>query len=173
LKTTLKPRTEIYGWETIDSNLRVVRLSARLQLLVPALIVPSFSKSTRGFTFYWGRLGIGLGLLLLVSSLLIGILLVPPIGPLGGVVSFWLIGTAGLAMVAASVRPTAVVKPICLKCRLLPIIKEHESIHLSGVSNEKDVWASMKERHSVQSLSLEGDPSICSFCPIPKRLSER
>jgi hypothetical protein len=172
MKTTLKPGTELLGWEGIDARMRVVKLTAPLQLLVPALILPSLSKSTRGFTFYSGRLGIGLGLLVLVSSLAMGVLLVQPTGPWGAILSFWFIGTAGLAMVSASVRPIALVKPICVNCRLLPVIREHEAIHLSGVSSEKAVWASMKERYSVQSLALVGDPSICSFCPIPKRLSE-
>ena len=88
-------------------------------------------------------------------------------------VSFWFIGTAGVATVFGAIRPTAYVKPICVKCRLLPVIKEHEAIHLTGVGNERDVWDSMRTRHSVRSLSLEGDPSICSFCPIPKRLAEQ
>ncbi len=169
----MEPRVRPFGWEAVDSQMRVVRLSWPLQLLVPALIVPSFSRSTRGFTFYWGRTGVGLGLLVLVSSIAMGVLLIPPTGPWGAVLSFWFIGSAGIAMVASSFRPTALVKPICMKCRLLPVIREHEAIHLSGVSSEKDVWASMRERHSVESLSLAGDPAICSFCPIPKRLSEQ
>ena len=74
-------------------------------------------------------------------------------------------------MIVCSLRPTAFVKPICLKCRLLPVIEEHEAIHLSGVSSENEVWESMRSRHSVESLSLSGDPAICPFCPIPKRLS--
>ena len=172
MKAALKPRTEPLAWQSIDSRMRVVRLTAPLQLLVPALIFPSFSKSTRGFTFSSGRMGMALGLLVLAASLGIGVLLVAPTGPWGAILSFWFIGTAGVAMVAASVRPTALVKPICVKCRLLPVIREHEAIHLSGVSSEKAVWASMKDRHSVQNLSLGGDPAICPFCPIPKRLSE-
>jgi hypothetical protein len=109
---------------------------------------------------------------MMVCSLVIGILLASPAGWWGFVLFFWLIGTAGLAMFASALRPTAFVKPICVKCRLLPIIREHEAIHLSGVAGEKAVWDSMKTRHSVESLSLSQDPTICSFCPIPKRLSE-
>ena len=76
-------------------------------------------------------------------------------------------------MLASSLTPTAFVKPICLACRLLPVIEEHEALHLSGVASESAVWGSMKARHSVRSLSLEGDPAVCPFCPIPKRLSEQ
>jgi hypothetical protein len=160
-------------WEHIAGRMKVVRLTVPLQLLIPALILPSFSTSTRGLTFFPGRTGLALGFLLIGSSVLVGILLTGPTGPWGAVLSIWALGTAGIATVASVIRPTAFVKPICVKCRLLPIIKEHEAIHLSGVSSEKEVWASMRTRHSTKSLSLEGDPSICSFCPIPKRLSEQ
>jgi len=114
-----------------------------------------------------------LGAALVVASAAVGYLLIRPAGILGPVISFWTIGTAGVATIAGSVRPTAYVKPICIRCRLLPVIKEHEAIHLTGVTSEKSVWASMKTRHSRSSLSLDGDPAICSFCPIPKRLAEK
>ena len=103
---------------------------------------------------------------------MIGWLLGGVLGPAGLVLSFWLLGTTGLALFAGGVRPLAFVKPICVRCRLLPVIREHEAIHLSGVSAEEAVWESMRTRHSAESLSLEGDPAICSFCPIPKRLAK-
>jgi len=157
-------------WESIFKDLRVVRLTAPLQLLVPALLLPSLPKSTRGLSLYPGRLGLGVGLALLVASLLLGALLARPVGPWGGIVSFWLLGTVGIVIVASALRPTAFVKPICVKCRLLPIIKEHEAIHLSGVASEGRVWESMRTRHDAENLALNGDPAICPFCPIPKRL---
>ena len=159
-------------WESMFNDLRIVRVTAPLQLLVPALLLPSLPKSTRGLSLYPGRLGLGIGLALLAASLLLGALLVRPTGLWGGIVSFWLLGTVGIVITGSAVRPTAFVKPICVRCRLLPIIKEHEAIHLSGVASEGKVWQSMRTRHSVESLALEGDPAICSFCPIPKRLAE-
>jgi hypothetical protein len=161
------------GWELILNDLRVVRLTAPLQLLVPSLLLPSLPKSTRGLSLYPGRLGLGIGLALVVASLLAGVLLAGPTGLWGGIVSFWFLGTAGLVVMASTLRPTAFVKPICVKCRLLPVIKEHEAIHLSGVASERAVWESMRSRHSVESLALIGDPAICSFCPIPKRLRKQ
>jgi hypothetical protein len=172
MKTTFKRTPDIAGWAGIDSRMRIVRLSTPLRLLVPALILPSFSRSTRGLTLHPGRTGLLLGGTMLASSLAIGILLIGPTGPLGLVLSFWFLGTAGLATLASAEHPTAYVKPLCIKCRLFPVIREHEAIHLTGVGSEKAVWASMRTRHSVESLSIEGDPAICSFCPIPKRLSE-
>jgi hypothetical protein len=142
-------------------------------LLVPALIFPSLSKGTRGLTLYPGRMGLALGSLLVASSAVIGALLLGPMGPVGAVLPLWFMGTVGIATVVGSFRPIAFIKPICTRCRLLPIIQEHEAIHLSGVTSEGQVWASMRTRHSAKSLSLEGDPAICTFCPIPKRISER
>jgi hypothetical protein len=152
--------------------MRIVRLTVLVQLLVPALIIPSLPKRTRGLTLFPGKIGVALGLAMIGSSVGIGILLLGPTGPWGAVLSFWAIGSIGLAALVSGQRPTAFVKPICVRCRLLPIIKEHEAIHLSGVASEKAVWASIKTRHSVESLALIGDPAICYFCPIPKRLSE-
>jgi len=114
-----------------------------------------------------------LGAALVFASAAVGYLLIRPTGVVGPLLSFWALGTAGVATLVGAVRPTAYVKPICIRCRLLPIIKEHEAIHLTGVTSEKAVWASMRTRHSCSSLSLDGDPAICSFCPIPKRLSEK
>ncbi len=159
-------------WEMISNRMKIVRLSAPLQVLVPALAVSSLSKSTRGLTLYPGRIGEALGVALVASSAIVGALLLGPIGVAGPILSAWVLGTAGVAMFASAATTMAFVKPICVRCRLLPIIKEHEAIHLSGVSSESAVWKSMKTRHSTASLSLEGDPAVCSFCPIPRRLAD-
>ena len=157
----------------LSEEMRVVKLTPTLEVLVPALALTSLSKSTRGLTLPPGRAGLGIGAFLVVCSLFLGYLLEGPTGPLGGLLSFWFVGTAGATTFAAALEPTAFVKPICVRCRLLPVIREHEAIHLSGVASESEVWKSMRTRHNSQSLALEGDPAICSFCPIPKRLGER
>ena len=109
----------------------------------------------------------------MAAGALVGFMLYAPAGVVGTALSVWILGTAGGSIFASSLKPTAFVKPICMECRLLPVIKEHEAIHLSGVASEAAVWGSMRARHSVESLSLLGDPAICNFCPIPKRLAER
>jgi hypothetical protein len=159
-------------WDEVASRMRVVTLSAPLLLLFPALAFPTAPKATRGLTLYPGRGGAAIGTMVLGSAAVLGGLLFGPTYGIGTFLSVWLLGTAGAATLVTAFRPTAFVKPICVRCRLLPVIKEHEAIHLTGVSSEKAVWDSMKSRHSVSSLSLQGDPSICPFCPIPKRLSE-
>lgn len=151
--------------------MKVVSLDLRLQVLVPLLALSSLSRSTRGLTLYPGRAGVAIGSAITTASAAVAYGLLPT-GFLGPLLAIWLLGTAGVATFFASLRPTAFVKPVCTRCRLLPVIREHEAMHLTGVASEKAVWDSMKSRHSVQSLSLEGDAAICSFCPIPKRLSE-
>jgi hypothetical protein len=171
----MRPQTGVGAsltWSAIEPKMKVVRLTLPLQLLVPMLLFPSLPKRTRGLTLFPGRTGLIIGSLMVAASILVGGLLVRSTGPWGAVLSLWVLGTGGVVMVFASQSPTAFVKPICVRCRLLPVIKEHEAIHLSGVASEKAVWDSMKTRHTVESLSLRGDPAICSFCPIPKRLAE-
>lgn len=157
-------------WRQILGRLRVVTLSAPLVALMPPLALPTLSKSTRGVSFYPGKVGAALGISLLAGSIFIGTILNGTFGLVVALLPVWLLGTTGAAMFVNGFRPMAFVKPICVRCRLLPVIEEHESIHLSGVTSEKAVWDSMKERHSVESLALAGDPAICTFCPIPKRL---
>ncbi|MDG6988359.1 MAG: hypothetical protein JRN21_03430 [Nitrososphaerota archaeon] len=160
------------AWKSVVAEMRVVTLSAPLQALVPMLAIPSLSKSTRGLTLIPGSGGKLVGALLLAAAGVLGFLLYESVGPVAAALSVWFVGSAGGASLAASMKPTAFVKPICVRCRLLPVIKEHEAIHLTGVVSEKAVWDSMKSRHSAESLGLRGDPAICSFCPIPKRLAE-
>ena len=158
-------------WRALEAGMKVVNLDRRLQVLVPLLALTSLSPGTRGVTLYPGRAGVAIGSAVTTASVAVAYELLST-GLLGPILAIWLLGTAGVATFFASLRPTAFVKPICTRCRLLPVIKEHEAIHLTGVASERAVWESMKTRHSVGSLSIEGDRSICAFCPIPKRLSE-
>jgi len=160
------------GWEEVASGLRVSRLTAPVQLLVPALLVSTLPRSTRGMTFPPGKTGFALGAVLVLGGVTLGWLVGGNYGIEGALVGLWVLGSYGILLMISGVRPFALVKPICTRCRLLPIIKEHEAIHLTGVAGEADVWASMRTRHSPESLGLNGDPNICWFCPIPKRLSE-
>ncbi|MDG6920141.1 MAG: hypothetical protein JRN44_00080 [Nitrososphaerota archaeon] len=160
-------------WEEVDAKMRVVRLTPPLQALVPVLALPALSKGTRGMTLIPGSGGAALGAILVAASSGMAYALYTAAGPLAGLLPVWLVGTAGAVLLASAMKPTAFVKPICVRCRLLPVIREHEAIHLSGVGGEEAVWESMRSRHSIESLSLEGDPAICAFCPIPKRLAER
>jgi hypothetical protein len=164
--------TDDPGWRRVSEGLSVVELSLPVRLLVPSLLVLTLSRSTRGASFYPGKVGLGLGAAVLSASAGLSLLVGRAAGSPGILLPLWLLGTTGVAMMVNGVRPLAFVKPICVKCRLLPIIKEHESLHLAGMARESEVWDSMRARHSVESLGLEGDPSICWFCPIPKRLSE-
>jgi hypothetical protein len=158
------------GWQGVEGLMKVVRLTPPLRIMVPALLVATLPVRTRAVSYEGGRLGISAGALIIAGSLAVGWGLYPVAGLAGGVVFFWLLGGAGILLVLNGARPIAFVKTICAGCRLLPIIREHEAIHLSGVDSDDRVWDEMRTRHSCESLALDGDPSICSFCPIPKRL---
>ncbi len=161
------------GWEGVDGSMKVVTLSTPLRLLVPALLVSSLPVETRAVTFEGGRLGVAVGAAVVAGSLAIAWAFYAAIGVFGAAAVVWLLGGAGAVMMVNGARPLAFVKPICVRCRLLPVIREHEAIHLSGVDSDDIVWEEMRTRHSCESLGLDGDPSICSFCPIPRRLKEK
>jgi len=163
---------EARKWRGAASGMRTLRLSWSVRLLVPALWVSSLPRNAIGFSFERGIAGGLLGGFLIGASAAVGGLLYPVVGILGLLASIWLIGTAGVLMLATALRPLAFVKPLCSGCRLLPVIEEHEAIHLSGEASDAEIWKLMRTRYSCESLGLSGDPGICWFCPIPKRLAE-
>ena len=163
---------ETADWRSVASGMKTLRLTTPLRVLVPSLWVSSLPKNAIGFSFERGSLAALIGGTLLVASVGLGAVLYPVTGILGFVALVWVVGSAGALMVASAYRPLAFVKPLCSGCRLLPVIEEHEAIHLSGEVSDEEIWRVMRTRYSCESLSLNGDPAICSFCPIPKRLSE-
>ena len=165
-------KEEAEGWQDILAAMKAMRLSAPLRLLVPALLVSALPRSAIGFSFEGGKGGVTLGSLLVGTGLMIGGLVFPALGMAGAILPVWFLGSTGLVMLVGGLRPIAFVKTPCTDCRLFPVVKEHEAIHLSGVESDDEVWRSMRTRYTCESLSLEGDPRICWFCPIQKRLRE-
>jgi hypothetical protein len=160
------------AWREVDRRLKVVKLGIPVFLIIPALLVAAAPKSTRGVSLLPGLSGAVAGGALMAASAALAVLLSKAVGLAGEVIPVWLLGSLGAVLVINGATPIAFVKPICTRCRLLPVIREHESIHLAGTPGEDAVWRSMRSRHSEATLHMSGDPSICSFCPIPKRLSE-
>ena len=153
--------------------MKVVKLTKLMRIAIPALFVSSLPKSAIGFSFEGGKFGALVGSLLFSSALIMGYSLSGAVGVIAYPFSFWLLGATGVLMIYNSVGMSiAFVKPLCTTCRLLPIIEEHEALHLAGLEQDSDVWNQMRQRYSCENLSLEGDPQICSFCPIPIRLKE-
>jgi hypothetical protein len=154
-------------------GMRVVQLTGFVKAAVPALYITSLPRNAIGFSFEGGVFGVLCGALLFAASMLIAFVLSGALGLLAFPFSMWLIGGSSVLMIYNSTASSlAFVKPLCAGCRLRPIIEEHEAIHLGGVVHDGLVWREMKKRYSSESLSLEGDPRICTFCPIPKRLKE-
>lgn len=153
-------------------RVRVVNLSLPLRLAVPSLLISSIPRGAIGFSFESGLPGATVGAVLLVGSFLLGAALYDAAGPLSFAISLWLIGSTGAVMMYNSSRGLAFVKPLCTGCRLLPIIKEHEAMHVNGIESDKLIWNAMRTQYSFEGLSLGSDPMICSFCPIVKHLKE-
>ena len=166
----MKPVKVEETWNGIANRLSIVRLSIPLRILVPSLLISTLHPRTRGASFERGAFGISAGIALVFGSTVAGGALLSLTGVAGFLAIFWLVGSTGVVMLLNSARPIAFVKPICTRCRLLPVIKEHEAIHISGVESDYLVWESMKTRYNCESLGLDGDPKICTFCPIPERL---
>jgi len=150
---------------------RFVILSTMVKLAFPPLFLSSLPKRAIGFSYPSGNEGKALGLVLLGVTTSIGLLLEQSIGPLGLLAMVWLTGgTAALMIYNSTQCRVAFLKEYCSECRLRPIIEEHESMHLNGERSEDVVWGETKKKYSYDGLSLAGDPSICSFCPIAKKL---
>ena len=152
-------------------EVRFVTLSSLVKLAFPPLFISSIPKRAIGFSYPSGNEGRVLGLCILGMTALIGFLLSRFIGPLGFIAMAWLTGGTGALMLYNSTNHrVAFVKDYCSTCRLRPLIEEHELMHLNGERSEAVVWGETRKKYSYESLALEGDPKICSFCPIAKRL---
>jgi hypothetical protein len=152
-------------------GVRFITLSSLVKLAFPPLFLSSIPKRAIGFSYPSGSEGRVLGLCLLGMTALVGFLLARFVGPLGFIAMGWLTGGTGALMLYNSTNHrVAFVKDYCSECRLRPLIEEHELMHLNGERSEEVVWGEARKKYSYESLGLEGDPKICSFCPIAKRL---
>jgi len=152
-------------------EVRFVILSSQVKLAFPPLFLSSLPKRAVGFSYPSGNEGKALGLALLGATAAIGMLLARSLGPLAFVAMVWLTGgTAGVMLYNSTRCRVAFLKEYCSACRLRPIIEEHESMHLNGERSEEVVWEETRRKYTYEGLSLAGDPNICSFCPIAKKL---
>jgi hypothetical protein len=150
---------------------RFVILSSIVKLAFPPLFLSSLPKRAVGFSYPSGNEGKILGITLLGATASAGLLLARSLGPLGLLAMVWLTGGTGALMIYNSTQcRVAFLKDYCSSCRLRPIIEEHELMHLNGERSEEVVWGEARRKYSYESLSLAGDPNICSFCPIAKKL---
>jgi hypothetical protein len=150
---------------------KFVILSSLVKLAFPPLFLSSLPKRAVGFSYPSGKEGKFLGITLLGVTASAGLLFASSLGPLGLAAMVWLTGGTGALMIYSSTRcRVAFLKDYCSSCRLRPIIEEHELMHLNGERSEEVVWGEARRKYSYESLSLAGDPSICSFCPIAKKL---
>jgi hypothetical protein len=153
------------------SQIRFIKLSNAVKLAFPPLFFSSIPKRAIGFSYPSGREGRILGVSMLSITIAIGLLLSLNIGLSGFLLMIWLTGGTSVLMLYNSTSgKIAFIKSYCSGCRLRPLIEEHEAMHLNGESSEEVVWGEMTKKYTYEGLSLAGDPKICSFCPIAKRL---
>lgn len=154
-------------------GIRVVPLTSKLKLAAPPLFFCSLPKRAIGFSFPRGTEGRLLGFTLLAATATVSVLLGRVFGLPGVLAMTWIAGGTTYLILHNSMRQgLAFVKPNCHACRLHPIIEEHEAMHLDGESSEEVIWAAAKRKYTYEGLHLGGDPNICSWCPIAKRLKE-
>ena len=152
-------------------EVKFVVLSTVVKLAFPPLLFSSIPKRAIGFSYPSGGEGRLLGISLLGVTGVLGFLLSTWIGPAGDLVMAWLLGGTAVVMIYNSTScRIAFLKEYCAPCRLRPIIEEHEAMHLNGEASEDVIWQETRRRYTYESLSLEGDPQICTFCPIAKKL---
>ncbi len=148
-------------------------LSSLVKIAIPSLLVSSIPRRAIGFSYPRGREGLIAAAGMLGLTFVVGYALAASVGPLSIFVSLWGFGgTAAVMLYNSTGTGVAFVKPLCSTCRLLPLIEEHEAVHLSGVASEARCWEDARKRYSYVGLGLGSDPRICSFCPIAKRLRE-
>jgi hypothetical protein len=167
---------EMSNWGTptsafaAESGIRVITISALLKLALPPLFISSLPNHAIGFSFPRGREGRIIGIALLGLTIVIALSLSRVIGVYAYPLMIWLTGGTSIIMLYnCASNGMAFVKERCSACRLLPLIEEHEAVHLTGEPSEKAIWNIAKTRYSYEGLRLD-DPGICSFCPIPHRL---
>jgi hypothetical protein len=156
-----------------SGSVTFVTINGPVKLLFPALCISSLPKNAIGFSYPRGKDGFVVGLALLTCSALIATVFSHVLGPAALMLVVWPLGTtSALMLYSAASGGVAFVKPLCTSCRLLPIIQEHEAMHLRGVHSDRTIWNQAKKKYSTASLRLEGDQSICNFCPIARRLAQ-
>lgn len=164
-------RTASYETPRGQPEVRFIVLTRAMRLALPPLFVSSIPKRAIGFSFPVGREGKLLGGALIGMTGVLGLLLSTVVGPLGYLIAAWVTGgTGALVLYNSSVRGIAFLKPYCSRCRLRPVIEEHETMHLIGEPSEEAIWMEARKKYSYESLGLADDPRICTFCPIAKRL---
>lgn len=154
-------------------DIAVVPLTNLIKLAIPPLFVSSLPRRAIGFSFPRGAEGKILGVSMIVATAAVCFLAEKAVGLVPALALVWLMGGMGVVMLYNSTRRgLAFVKGMCAGCRLSPIIVEHETMHLRGISSEEQVWAAARDKYTYEGLGLGTDPKIHSFCPIAKRLKE-
>ncbi len=147
-------------------------LGPLIYAILPFIILASFRKKVLAFTMLKGKTELFVGIALVPSSLIIGRALYLLIGGYAYPLLLWVIGGIGVMMIVHSLSSGLIfVKPMCNSCTFLPLILEHENLHISGIGGEAQVWSKIQKKYDWQ--KLKKPQQICPHCPIPGHMKAK
>lgn len=149
-----------------------VILSPLIYAILPFIILVSFRKKVLAFTMMKGKSELYVGMALIPASIVIGRAFYFLVGGYSYPLVFWVLGGVGIMMVVHSLSPGLIfVKPMCNACTFLPLIMEHENLHISGIHGEVQVWSRIKEKYDWK--KIRKPQKICPHCPIPGHMQAK
>ena len=147
-------------------------LGTLIYVILPFIILASFRKKVLAFTMLKGRTELFVGIALIPTSIIIGRAFYLLIGGYAYPLLFWVLGGMGVMMIVHSLSPGLIfVKPMCNSCTFLPLILEHENLHISGIRGETQVWSKIKKIYDWQ--KIRKPQQICAHCAIPGRMKAK
>jgi len=149
----------------MNKQTRIV-LGPLIYAILPFIILVSFRKKVLAFTMLRGKTELFVGIALVPASLIVGRALYLLIGGYAYPLLLWVLGGVGIMMIVHSLSSGLIfVKPMCNSCTFLPLILEHEKLHISGIRDETQVWSKIRKMYDWH--KIRKPKQICSHCPIP------
>lgn len=140
--------------------------------MLPVIILACYRKRMLAFTMLKSRSELFVGLALVPTSLIVAWAFYFVIGGYSYPLLMWTLGGVGVMMVVHSLSSGLIfVKPKCNSCSFLPLIIEHENLHIAGIHSEAKVWASIKERFNWETVIKP--QKVCAHCPIPGHMQAK
>ncbi len=140
--------------------------------ILPFIILASFRKKVLAFTMLKRKSELYVGLALIPTSVIVGQAFYFLIGWYSYPLLLWVLGGIGVIMVVHSLSSGLIfVKPMCNSCSFLPLILEHENLHISGIRGEAQVWSKIKKMYDWQ--TIRKPQKICLHCPIPGHMQAK
>ncbi|MGQ9781006.1 MAG: hypothetical protein ACUVQ8_01955 [Nitrososphaeria archaeon] len=152
---------------------KVLVINPLILILIPQLIVQYLSRRNLAFSLNKDKIMGLLGIVFVGFWIGSSWLLIKYSGPFYFILLFFIIGSMGLTLIINTyVIGLVFIRKRCYNCRFKDLIIEHELIHLSSNTTEKEVWDSLKKVYTAENMKIYEDSGICDYCPIPAHLIE-